>query len=133
MNYSRYLLYVLLALLVSGCGQTVQESIKVQPAMKSMAGADKSIVILPFADYSDADDLESAYRRSLYVSENLTDQLVSNSFQLPVDEDVFRYLSHQNIIKVIAYEETNTTHLQEEMNGGIDANTCLLNLTGNII
>ena len=71
MNYSRYLLYVLLALLVSGCGQTVQESIKVQPAMKSTAGGDKSIVILPFADYSEADDLESAYRRNLYVSENL--------------------------------------------------------------
>jgi len=117
MNYSRYLLYVLLALLVSGCGQTVQESIKVQPAMKSTAGGDKSIVILPFADYSEADDLESAYRRNLYVSENLTDQLVSNSFHLPVDEDVFRYLSSQNIIKVIAYEDTNTSQLEDEMNG----------------
>ena len=115
MNYSRYLLYVLLALLVSGCGQTVQESIKVQPAMKSTAGGDKSIVILPFADYSEADDLESAYRRNLYVTENLTDQLVSNSFHLPVDEDVFRYLSSQNIIKVIAYEETKTSHLEEEL------------------
>jgi len=116
MNYSRYLLYVLLALLVSGCGQTVQESLKVQPAMKSTAGGDKSIVILPFADYSEADDLASAYRRNLYVTENLTDQLVSNSFHLPVDEDVFRYLSSQNIIKVIAYEETNTSHLEDELN-----------------
>ena len=80
MNYSRYLLYVLLALLVSGCGQTVQKSLKVQPAIKSTAGADKSIVILPFADYSYANDIESAYRRNLYVPENLTDQLVSNSF-----------------------------------------------------
>jgi hypothetical protein len=116
MNYSRYLLYVLLALLASGCGQTVQESLKVQPAMKSMAGADKSIVILPFADYSYADDFESAYRRNLYVTENLTDQLVSNSFHLPVQEDVFRYLVNQNIVNLVAYEDTKTSHLQRELN-----------------
>jgi len=116
MNYSRYLLYVLLALLASGCGQTVQESLKVQPAMKSMAGADKSIVILPFADYSYADDFESSYRRNLYVTENLTDQLVSNSFHLPVQEDVFRYLVNQNIVNLVAYEDTKTTHLQRELN-----------------
>jgi len=116
MNYSRYLLYVLLALFVSGCGQTVQKSLKVQPAMKSTAGADKSIVILPFADYSYADDLETAYRRNLYIAENLTDQLVSNSFHLPVQEDVFRYLVNENIIQLVAYEDTNTTHLQRELN-----------------
>lgn len=116
MNYSRYLLYVLLALLASGCGQTVQESLKVQPAMKSMAGADKSIVILPFSDYSYADDLESAYRRNLSVTENLTDQLVSNSFHLPVQEDVFRYLVNQNIVNLVAYEDTKTSHLQRELN-----------------
>jgi TolB-like protein len=80
-----------------------------------MAGADKSIVVLPFADYSEADDLESAYRRNLYVSENLTDQLVSNSFHLPVQEDVFLYLVGQNIVNLIAYDDTKTTHLQQEM------------------
>lgn len=117
MNNSRYLLYVLLALLVSGCGQTVQESLKVQPAMKSTAGADKSIVILPFADYSYADNLETAYRRNLYVLENLTDQLASNSFHLPVQEDVFRYLVSKNIVNLVAYEDTKTSHLQRELNG----------------
>ncbi len=115
MNYSRYMLYVLLALLVSGCGQTVQKSLKVQPAMKSTAGADKSIVILPFADYSYADDLETAYRRNLYVAENLTDQLVSNSFNVPVQEDVFRFLVSQNIVNLVAYEDTKTSHLQREL------------------
>jgi len=115
MNYSRYLLYVLLALFVSGCGQTVQESLKVQPAKKSSAGADKSIVILPFADYSYADDLETAYRRNLYVNENLTDQLVSNSFHVPVQEDVFRFLVSQNIVKLVAYEDTKATHLKREL------------------
>ena len=116
MNYSRYLLYVLLAIFVSGCGQTVQKSLKVQPAMKSTAGAEKSIVILPFADYSYADNIESAFRRSLYVNENLADQLSSHSFNMPVQEDVFRYLVNQNIINLVAYEDTKTSILEDELN-----------------
>lgn len=117
MNYGRYLLYALLALLISGCGQTVHQSLKVQPEMKSTAGADKSIVILPFADYSYADEIETAYRRNLYIGENLTDQLVRHSFHLPVQEDVFRYLVSQNIINLVAYEDTKTNHLERELNG----------------
>lgn len=116
MNYCRYLLYGVLALVISGCGQTVKESLKVQPPQKSTAGADKSVVILPFADYSYADDLETAYRRNLYVNENITDQLVANSFRVPVEEDVFRYLVSQNIINVMAYEERNSTPLADELN-----------------
>jgi len=115
MKYCRYLLYGLLALLVSGCGQTVKESLKVQPAQKSTAGADKSIVILPFADYSYADDLETAYRRSLLITENLTDQLVSNSFHVPVQEDVFGYLVGQNIINIAAYEDQKNSHMEDEL------------------
>jgi len=116
MKYCRYLLYGLLAILVSGCGQTVKESLKVQPVLKSTAGADKSIVILPFADYSYADDLETAYRRNLYITENLTDQFVGNSFHVPVQEDVFGYLASQQIINILAYEEgTKTSRLEDEL------------------
>lgn len=117
MKYCRYLLYGLLALLVSGCGQSVKESLKVQPAQKSMAGADKSIVILPFADYSYADDLETAYRRSLLITENLTDQLVSNSFHVPVQEDVFGYLASQKIINIAAYENQKNSYIEDELRG----------------
>ncbi|WP_035247532.1 hypothetical protein [Desulfogranum mediterraneum] len=115
MKYSRYLLIGLLALLLGGCGTTVKESLKVQPALKSPVGADKTVVILPFADYSYADNLDSAYRRSLYVTENLTDQLVQNSFHLPVQEDVFLYLVNQNIIDVVAYEKKKTSMLEDEL------------------
>ena len=115
MNYCRYLLYGLLALVISGCGQTVKESLKVPPPQKSTAGADKSIVILPFADYSYADDVETSYRRNLYVTENLTDQLVANSFHLPVQEDVFSYLVSQKIINVMAYEENKSASLEDEL------------------
>ena len=118
MNVSRYLLCGLLAILISGCGQTVKESLKVSSVKKSAAGAEKTMVILPFADYSEGDDIASAYRRSLYISSNLTDQLVSNSFTLPVDEDVFLYLVNQDIINVTAYENKNSSTLEEEMQDG---------------
>jgi hypothetical protein len=117
MNYCRYLLYGVLALAISGCGQTVKESLKVPLPPKSTAGADKSVVILPFADYSYADDLETAYRRNLYVTENLTDQFVANSFHVSVQEDVFGYLVDQNIINILAYEERKSAVLEDELSG----------------
>jgi len=116
MKYSRYLLVGLLALLIGGCGTTVKESLKVQPTAMSDKGAEKTVVILPFADYSYADNIDSAYNRNLYVTENLTDQLVSNSFNLPVQEDVFLYLVNQNIINVVAYEKKRTGQLEDELN-----------------
>lgn len=116
MNYGRYLLYGLLALVISGCGQTVQESLKVPPPQKSTAGADKTVVILPFADYSYSDDLETAFRRNLYVTESINDQLVANSFRVPVQEDVFRFLANQKIINVLAYEQQTSANLEDELN-----------------
>ena len=118
MNYCRYLLVGLMALLISGCGQTVTESLKQPLVKKSSAGGDKTIVILPFADYSEGDDIASAYHRSLYINADLTDQLVSNSFHLPVQEDVFRYLADQNIINVVAYEKKSNGFLEDEIQNG---------------
>lgn len=115
MNYCRYLLYGLLALLISGCGQTVKESLKIQPTLKSTAGSDKAIVILPFADYSYADDIDTSFRRNMYIAENITDQLVSNSFHVSLQEDVFRYLASQNIINLAAYEGGKSSLLEDEL------------------
>ena len=52
-----------------GCGTTVQESLKINPALKTNIGQGRRVVILPFADYTDADSIESAYSRNLFVSE----------------------------------------------------------------
>ncbi len=117
MYHCRYLLIMLLALALGGCGQTVTQSLKQPDGKKSLAGADKTVVVLPFADYSYADDLETAYRRSLFINENLTDQLVANSFHLPVQEDVFMYLVSQNIIQLQVYEQKNTAVLEDELQG----------------
>jgi len=116
MKYSRHLLIGLLTLFLGGCGTTVHESLKIQAANKNPVGSDKTVVILPFADYSHADNLETAYRRNLFVSENVTDQFVKYGFQLPVQEDVFLYLADQNIINVVTYDRKKTDSLEHEMN-----------------
>jgi hypothetical protein len=115
MKFSRHLLIGLSVLCLSGCGVTVNESLKVQPENRNPVGADKTVVILPFADYSYADNLETAYRRNLFVSENLTDQFTKNSFRMPVAEDVFLYLVDQSIINVVAYQRKKATTLEHEM------------------
>lgn len=118
MNHCRYLILGLMAILISGCGQTVTESLKQPLVKKSPAGADKTIVILPFADYSEGDNIADAYHRSLYVNAGLTDELVSNSFRLPVQEDVFRYLASQDIINLVAYEKKSNAFLEDEIQNG---------------
>lgn len=116
MKYSRHLLIGLLALFLGGCGTNVHESLKVQPMAKSKIGSDMTVVILPFADYTQADQLETAYRRNLFVNENVTDQFVRYGFHLPVQEDVFLYLADQNIINVVSYDRNNSATVEQELN-----------------
>ena len=115
MKFSRHLLIGLSALCLSGCGVTVNESLKVQSENRNPIGADNTVVVLPFADYSYADNLETAYRRNIFVSENLTDQFSQNSFHMPVGEDVFLYLVDQSIINVVAYQRKRASTLEREM------------------
>ena len=116
MKCSRSLLFGLLALFLCSCGTTVQESLKVPPTSKNLVGLDKTVVILPFADYSSADKLETAYRRNLYVSENLTDQFNKYGFRSPVQEDVFLYLTDHNFINIVSYGAKKSESLEYELN-----------------
>ena len=122
MKYNRHLLVGVLSILLAGCGTTVSESLKVKPDQKSTKGANRSVVILPFADYSYADNLETAYRRNLFVNENVTDQFVKNSFHVPVQEDVFLYLVDQNIINIVAYDKKKASTLEYELQNVFNGN-----------
>lgn len=118
MKFSRHLLAGLSILILAGCGTTVHESLKVQPGSnKYPIGANKTVVILPFADYTQADNLEKAYRRQLFVSENITDQFVQYGFHLPVQDDVFTYLLDQKIIKGQSFA-SKTNSLEYELKDG---------------
>lgn len=101
-----------------GCGTSVQESLKINPELKTNIGQNRRVVVLPFADYTDADDIESAYRRNLFISANLTDRFAQNGFLVPVEEDVFRYLINRNIINVVAYSENTSRSIDYELRNG---------------
>lgn len=113
MDRLKYLVIGILALVLAGCGpgQLVRETLNVpQGPVAGAPGNGKSIVILPFADYSQG-NLESSQRRNMIVTEALTDRLIVNGFNLPIQEDVVDYLIKENVIGVnsssLAAELTN--------------------------
>jgi len=119
MSVKRFFLYGCLALFISGCGsgQAVTETLHVPdvPAAGNYCATDKSVVLLPFADYSSGDDVISVYERSRSISESLTDKFVGKGFKLPIQEDVTQYLVDTNIIRLPP--EGNTSRLQKELDG----------------
>ncbi len=120
MHYCRYLLIGLLALVITGCGQSVQDTMTLKHPLpkQSEAGDNKTIVILPFANYFFVDDLEATYRRNLLVNENIVDQLVSHGFNLPIQEDVFMYLIDNRVIESLTHEEQHAVVREELVAGG---------------
>ncbi len=119
MTKYKYLLYLLTAVLIMGCGQgqTVVETLHIPDNPGQDApGRGLTMVILPFADYTYADSIAGAYRRNLSVSEALTDRIVGNGFNIAIQEDVFGYLVDEEIISVIPYDENSTASLSDELN-----------------
>jgi hypothetical protein len=117
MQKFKYLFYLLAAVLLTGCGQTVIETLHVpDPPDPSAKGAGSTILILPFADYSSAEVISGAFRRNLTVTEAMTDRLVSNGFGIAVQEDVFGYLVDEEIISIASYDGPSNTSLSSELN-----------------
>ena len=118
MSVKRFFLYGFLALFVSGCGSghSVTGTLHVPDAPAAdVCATDKTVVLLPFADYSSGDDVISVYERSRSVSESLTDKFVGKGFKLPIQEDVTMYLVDTNIIRLPAQE--GSSMLQNELDG----------------
>ena len=102
--------------LVAGCGQTTKEELMVPTvAAPNALGRGMTAIILPFADYTNADDLASAFRRNLAITESLTDNLVGNGFRMVVQEDVFHYLVDQEIIKLDSYDVSGISTLVTQL------------------
>ena len=120
MAVKRFFLYGFLALLVSGCasGHSVTEETLHVPdtqSASSVCSTDKSVVLLPFADYSSGDDVMSVHERSRSVTESLTDKFTGKGFNLPIQEDVTQYLVDTNIIRLAFLGRTS--RLQQELEG----------------
>ncbi|HID70789.1 MAG TPA: hypothetical protein EYP35_10130 [Desulfobacterales bacterium] len=117
MQKFKYIFYLLSAVLITGCGQTVVETLYVpDPPNPNAPGKGQTVVVLPFADYTHADSLAGAHRRNLAVTEAITDRLVANGFGMAIQEDVFGYLVDEAIISIVPYDENNTASLSDELN-----------------
>ncbi|MDR3088925.1 MAG: hypothetical protein LBU39_03810 [Desulfobulbaceae bacterium] len=110
--------FAICALLLGGCGHTVVETLRVpQTPTVDAAGNGKTVVVLPFADYSQGDSVASAERRSMMITESITDKLSANGFSLPVQEDVFEYLVAEHVINPVSYTGSASTSLNYELTG----------------
>ncbi len=97
----RLFFYGLLAFLLSGCSQTVTETLYVPPTAPVSNICTKKVVVLPFADYFYADDVRSGHIRNTIVMEYMVDRLTSRGVTVPVQEDVLQYLEDENIISML--------------------------------
>jgi hypothetical protein len=116
MQKFKFVLYLLSAVMLAGCGQTVVETLHVPDSPRFNApGKGQTVIILPFADYTSSEALAGAYRRNLTVSEALTDRLVAKGFTMAVEEDIFGYLVDEDIISLVSYDGNNTESLTAEL------------------
>ena len=117
MKRLQFLIFGVLAFTLAGCGHTVIQTLNVpEGPVFNGVGKGRTMVILPFADYTYADSLASAHHRYLKVTESLTDRLTANGFSLPVQEDVFHYMIEQNFVGLAQYEHGSNS-LSNELVG----------------
>ena len=121
MAAKRFFLYGFLALFVSGCGvgHSVTETLHIPdaPTAGDFCATDKTVVLLPFADYSSGDDVISVYERSRSVTEDLTDKFVGKGFKMPIQEDVTQYLVDTKIIRLPSREGSSNYRKNWTVNG----------------
>jgi len=119
MAVKRFFLFGFLALFVSGCGagQSVTETLHIPdtPTAGNVCATNKTLVLLPFADYSSDDNVISVHEKSRNVTEALTDKFTFKGFKMPVQEDVIQYLIDDKIIRISAQDGTGP--LKNELNG----------------
>ncbi|MFV0438412.1 MAG: hypothetical protein ACK5PS_13605 [Desulfopila sp.] len=116
MERIKYCLLAILTLTLIGCGQKVVEQLNVpEDPGYNAPGVGKTVVILPFADYSKGDSIASASRRNMMITETLTDRLRANGFSLPVQEDVFQFLVAEDVIDLAPYGEGRTNSIQNAL------------------
>jgi len=119
MAVKRFFLFGFLALFVSGCGSghSVTETLHIPdtPTAGNVCATNKTIVLLPFADYSSGDDVISVYERSRNVTEALTDRFVNKGFKMPIQEDVTQYLVDTDVIRLPPQDRT--AKLKKELDG----------------
>ncbi|NPA24642.1 MAG: hypothetical protein GXO34_02305 [Deltaproteobacteria bacterium] len=89
---------VVMLILLAGCGQVTKETVSPVPVDKIKASG-KSVVIMPFADYTPDSSPDLYWRRNLLVMESLEDEFARYGLMTAPEEDVVGYLMDEHIIE----------------------------------
>jgi len=97
---------------LTGCGATVVET--VQPVIRqSPAGNMKTVVVLPFSDYTNSDSLYDYWKRNILVNESICDELTRYGFRTSQYEETIGYLLDRGIIKDTV--KSSSAELEKEL------------------
>jgi len=110
---------VIMLLLLVGCGQVAKETVSPVPVDRIKASG-KSVVIMPFADYTPDSSPELYQRRNLLVLESL-DEFARYGLMTAPEEDVVRYLMDEHIIEppeVFFADTPSNNYMRFEMASG---------------
>jgi hypothetical protein len=89
---------LLAAFFTAACGTVTVDSL--HPVVRSAdLGKEKTIVILPFADYTPADSPSGYWHRNMQIMEALQDEILRFGYAPAISEDVIDYLYRQKIIQ----------------------------------
>jgi len=116
----RFVFCILFALVISGCGQVVTETLHVPTDAPVKLACPKTMVVMPFADYFYGDNLRTGLIRNSMVMEHLVDGLVTKGVSVPVQEDILQYLADRDIVTLLPeddYKLSDTKSLSYELTG----------------
>lgn len=114
-----HLIGIVILLFCVSCGQSIKETVK--PVIPEAAsGQFKRVVIVPFADHTQASSLYDHCRRNALVLEAVQDALYKTGFISAAEEDVVQYLMEQQVIQVSSSDSapSGIANLEREMHGG---------------
>ena len=117
----KYIAFVVVMVLMSvACGQVTKETLSPVPTDR-IASSGKSVVIMPFADYTPDSSPELYWRRNLLVNEALEDEFARYGLMTALEEDVVEYLLDEHIIEppeVFFADTPNNNYMRSEIDSG---------------
>ncbi len=117
----KYVALVVVMMLMSvACGQVTKETVSPVPTDR-IKSTGKSMVIMPFADYTPDSSPELYWRRNLLVNESLEDEFARYGLMSALQEDVVDYLLSEHIIEppeIFFTDTPNNNYMRSEVDSG---------------
>jgi hypothetical protein len=120
MKFKISALMVVMMLLTTACGQLTKETVNPVPTDRIVSSG-KTVVIVPFADYTPDSTPDLYWRRNILVNESLEDEFARYGLMTALEEDVVNYLMEEHIIEppdVFFADTPNNNYMRGEVDSG---------------